>query len=207
MAHLKPVLVGGVYVERVTLHNEDEINRLGLVMGRSKNRISNNENITSSVNNSYDNENKNDFNIEEDYILFPRVMVKRAGDVIPKITRVVSTMTDKSKNMDGCDIDDKEVTRISDSGIISNPEKISLLIVNDSVRTENAVSTKDVSTTDMSTSDVTQTVLYRLPANCPACGSMTEREDGGILVRCTAGFNCNAQVRYMQNNMMQYSMA
>ena len=196
MAHLKPVLVGGVYVERVTLHNEDEINRLGLIMGRKKNRISNNVNIIRSVNDSYDNENKNDFDIEEDYILFPRVMVKRAGDVIPKITRVVATMTYESKNIDGCDINDQKLSSRSDSGIISNPEKNSLLTVKNSVRTENAVSTKDVSTTDMSTSDVTQTVLYRLPANCPACGSMTEREDGGILVRCTAGFNCNAQVRY-----------
>lgn len=98
VAHLQPVALGGVQVERATLHNEEEVRRLGLRPGL-------------------------------------RVRLKRAGDVIPKIVGLGS----------------------GESNSTSAGE------------------------------------AFTLPCSCPVCGSRTEREEGGVLVRCTGGVACSAQ--------------
>jgi DNA ligase (NAD+) len=72
VAHLAPVKVGGVTIRHATLHNYDEIKRLGLKIGDT-------------------------------------VIVSRAGDVIPKITKVLPEMrSGKEKNFSmpkNCPID------------------------------------------------------------------------------------------------------
>ena len=84
-ARLRPVEVGGVTVSRATLHNEDEIARLGLQIG-------------------------------------DRVVVERSGDVIPKVVRVAA------------------------EGAGRRP--------------------------------------FRMPADCPACGSPVVREAEEVVARC-----------------------
>ena len=94
-ARLRPVEVGGVTVSRATLHNEDEIARLGLQIG-------------------------------------DRVVVERSGDVIPKVVRVAAEAADRRP--------------------------------------------------------------FRMPADCPVCGSPVVREAEEVVARCINA-SCPARLK------------
>lgn len=90
--------MGGVLVQKATLHNENEVNRLGLSLGDT-------------------------------------VRLKRAGDVIPKIVSVENNLG------------------VEGECLISRP--------------------------------VVGSSTYRLPTQCPECGSPTERVAGGAVIVTT----------------------
>lgn len=96
VARLEPVFVGGVTVSNATLHNMDEIARLGLHIGDT-------------------------------------VVIRRAGDVIPQIAAALAP--------------------------------------------ENAI----------------RGIVPELPARCPVCNSVVERDTNFAVARCTGGVVCSAQ--------------
>jgi len=81
-AYLRPVQVGGVTVSRATLHNEDEIERLGVAAGDT-------------------------------------VLIERAGDVIPKVVRVVSQGAERIPfvPLAHCPVCETELVREDDEAI------------------------------------------------------------------------------------------
>ena len=89
VANLKPVEVGGITISHATLHNFDEIERLGLKIGDT-------------------------------------VIVSRAGDVIPKINKVLKELrTGKERTFhtpDHCPIDDSKVIKDGVAHRCSNPQ-------------------------------------------------------------------------------------
>lgn len=97
VARLEPAFVGGVTVSNATLHNLDEVARLGIRIG-------------------------------------DRVIIRRAGDVIPKVVKVI---------------------------IADRPP-----------------SSREI----------------RAPDVCPVCGSDVLREEGEVLLRCSGGLICRAQL-------------
>lgn len=85
VAKLKPVFVGGVTVSNATLHNKDEIERLGILIGDV-------------------------------------VVVRRAGDVIPQVARVVVEQRDAAKTTkilfpETCPVCDSDVERIEGEAV------------------------------------------------------------------------------------------
>lgn len=85
VAKLKPVFVGGVTVSNATLHNKDEIERLGILIGDV-------------------------------------VVVRRAGDVIPQVARVVVEQRDADKTQvitfpETCPVCDSAVERIEGEAV------------------------------------------------------------------------------------------
>ena len=112
VARLRPVFVGGVTVSNATLHNMDEVKRLGVRIG-------------------------------------DRVIVRRAGDVIPKIVQVVppqfadTTTAEAAGDANGQAIESRAITA---------------------------------------------------PTQCPVCGSAVTQEPGEVLLRCSGGPICRAQL-------------
>jgi DNA ligase (NAD+) len=85
VAKLKPVFVGGVTVSNATLHNKDEIERLGILIGDT-------------------------------------VVVRRAGDVIPQVARVVIEQRDLTTTRviqfpKTCPVCDSDVERIEGEAV------------------------------------------------------------------------------------------
>src|SRR5690606_22845528 len=84
VARLEPVVVGGVTVSNATLHNQDEIDRLGIKIG-------------------------------------DKVIVRRAGDVIPQIVSVVlEQRPDDGRNIvfpDSCPVCGSAVERVSGEAV------------------------------------------------------------------------------------------
>ena len=211
VAHLVPVYVGGVMVERVTLHNEQEVNRLGLVSGylrsegnkrylsKNENKTRNDDNFENTTENSIsDNENHNNelrYDIDNNYILEKRVIIKRAGDVIPKIVRVVRTANDTQK--------ETIITKMSLDNVDDERNKIdqNLSVIKDKNKTEisDMENSENFTLEKIEIKESNEIVLeesytYSLPKFCPSCGSKVEKEVGGILVRCSGGYLCEAQV-------------
>ncbi|HEY0961238.1 MAG TPA: NAD-dependent DNA ligase LigA, partial [Pseudomonadales bacterium] len=116
VARLEPVFVGGVTVSNATLHNMDEVDRLGVRIG-------------------------------------DRVIIRRAGDVIPKIVMVEPGSAETSAFAEAS----------AGQGASAGSAR--------TVRRDIAAPTK-----------------------CPVCQSPVVRDEGEVLLRCSGGPTCQAQL-------------
>ena len=139
VARLEPVFVGGVTVSNATLHNMDEIQRLGLQIG-------------------------------------DRVIIRRAGDVIPKIVSVIHRS----------DIADSE------SDTIKNVSAETFFADAAADIQQPASMPRPTNTQQPIDGQQPARVPVTMPQQCPACSSPVEK-DGDVLYRCTGGLICPAQ--------------
>ena len=209
VAILKPVNIGGVEVARATLHNEDEVNRLGLGAYVTQRRGSSMSSVRGSggaeveIIADIDKAAASDLTsdvavreVEKEEVLkreaLCRVVVKRAGDVIPKIVRTLPPLV-PSSSLDTTS-STHTISTVTMNTAVS--DTVGPAFATDSSTLSIAVSEADVDSTIRAaapTTTVSTSLQYKFPSTCPVCGSPTEREPGGVDVRCTGGMTCSAQ--------------